>query len=216
MDTYAITHAINCLTSGMTDMRRDLIELDMQVRSLRASSFSFPAPVSLPVPPPVSTAPAPPPAIDLHSIRASIEPGLRISLRTALHADIQQGLKDDRQLTESALMIRYDAMVCKIVRDQMTVAVAELRALLEEAPVLPQSVPPTLAPPPPPLAPPPPLLAPPPPVPERRKRSVARVIKPPVVVKEMIEDLLVSPGGPHPAPTAQSSRDPDLVSASEA
>lgn len=140
MNSYQVANTLTWMGNSLSDLR---IELDILKNKVNSGAATTPpivpaAAVLLPVPAPVSVPVSVPiaaisPALDVQALRTSIEVGLRTSIRAALHSDIQQGLKDERQLTESSLMIRYDAMVSRMVKDRMLTAVAELRGVVEDS-----------------------------------------------------------------------------------
>lgn len=107
------------------ETRNDLSTLERLVKSGNAE----PSPTSIQQPPYAGLDRQ----AEAQAIRGTIENGLRGSIRAALQSDLQQGLKDERQLTESSLMIRYDAMVCRLVKDHVSKAVSELRVIIEDA-----------------------------------------------------------------------------------
>lgn len=135
MNNYQVSHALTWVSAGLVQLRNDLDVLTLQVKNgassvAPANSILAPNPslVSVPVPAVVACQP-----IDIQSLRTSIEQGLRASIRASLITDTQQSLREERQLTESSLMIRYDAMVCRIVKDHMATAISELRLIVDDS-----------------------------------------------------------------------------------
>lgn len=68
---------------------------------------------------------------DLH--RAKLEQTLKQSIMSALQTEILAMIKNERQLSESSLMIKYDGMVTRLVKDRMKTAVEEMRIVFDDA-----------------------------------------------------------------------------------
>lgn len=131
-----IAQAVSWMKTETVEMRRELAKFHGRLTKIEAApmpSKQLPSPQHQSPQQLTPSSIASGENIDIPVLRASIEAGLRAPLRSSLLAELQHGMKEERQLTESALMIRYDAMVSRMVRDHLVSAVDQLRAVIDDA-----------------------------------------------------------------------------------
>lgn len=138
----AMSQAVHWIKTELAEVRRDVTMLKQRVDTpqdavlpmIQRSHKPLPMPLLAPLPlslPVHSVAPARE-AVDIHALRMSIELGLKANVRATMLTDLKQGMKEERNLIESSLMIRYDSMVSRMVGEQMSSVMDQMRVFVED------------------------------------------------------------------------------------
>lgn len=141
----AMSQAVHWIKTELAEVRRDVTMLKQRVDTPQDAALSvlpviqrshkqLPMPLLAPSPLPLpvhSVAPARE-AVDIHALRMSIELGLKANVRATMLTDLKQGMKEERNLIESSLMIRYDSMVSRMVGEQMSSVMDQMRVFVED------------------------------------------------------------------------------------
>lgn len=128
---YQLSQALSCVHAGMHGMQKDIYDLQTLVKDVdRQTATGYP-----PMAPPPAVAVATDFAELTRIVKLEVETSRRVSesgMRDSLRSSLLNDIKAERLLTESALSIRYDAMVSRMVKDHLDTAVGDLRRVVDE------------------------------------------------------------------------------------